>query len=189
MEIDMNKNIFVRLAGRLLMLGAITVLLTGAVASPVGAQDGGPIIFRDHLDDTFTTGYCGFPMKVDTTGTGVFHLFLDENGDFERIIITSANIKLSFTNLDTGETVWTPSVNMVEAQLNADGTGTQTLRGLLWHLIVPDEGLLTADVGRIDFLLTFDENGNIISADVVFAAGQQEGEFLSMLCTVLAPGP
>ena len=148
---------------------------------------GGPLIFREPVDDIFTTGYCGFPMEVHTTGTAMVRVFLDESGNFERALITAPETRLRFTNLDTGESLWTPSVNMVQETANADGTGTQTLRGLLWHLVVPGQGLVTADVGRIDFQFTFDEQGNIESEEVVFAAGQWPGPnvFPDTLCSVL----
>jgi hypothetical protein len=169
-------------AGTLAIFGAIAAMS----AARVEAQGGGPIIFREEIDDSFTTGACGFPMEVRTTGTGVFHLFLDETGSFERLIITEPQVRITFTNLETGESVWTPSVNMVMQVLNEDGTGTKTLRGLLWRLVVPGDGLLTADVGRIDFLFTFDDEGNIISEEIVFSAGQQENNFLPMVCSALA---
>lgn len=47
-------------------------------------------------------------------------------------------------------------------------------------------GLLTVDVGRIDFQFTFDDQGTIIGEEVVFVAGQQEGQFEHLLCSVLA---
>ncbi len=160
-------------------------LVTVGFAPMAQVQPDGPIIWQDEVNDSFTTGFCGFPMEVTTTGTGVFHLFLDEEGNFEKIIITEPTMRITFTNLDTGETVWTPSVNMAEEIANEDGTGTKTLRGLQWHLIVPREGLVTADTGRIDWLFTFDDQGNIISEDVVFSAGIQEGVFAPALCQVL----
>lgn len=160
-------------------------LVTGAFISPSGHASGAPIIWQDDVEDVFVTGFCGFPMEVRTTGTAVFHLFLDEDGNFERIIITEPTMKMVFTNLITGEAVWTPSVNMTQEQLNEDGTGTKTLRGLLWHLVVPGEGLVTADVGRIDWLFTFDDQGNVVSEDLVFVAGIQENQLPPMLCSVL----
>ena len=109
--------------------GLLFALLAGSslVARASGA---GPLIIREPVDDIFTTGYCGFPMEVHTTGTAVVRVFFDEHGNFERALITAPQTRLSFTNLDTGESVWTPSVNMVQETANADGTGTQTLRGL-----------------------------------------------------------
>jgi hypothetical protein len=159
--------------------------VTGAFTSPSRLASGAPIIWQEDVEDVFVTGFCGFPMEVRTTGTGVFHLFLDENGNFERIIITAPTVKIVFTNLNTGESVWTPSVNMVEQRMNEDGTGTLTYKGLLWHLVVPGEGLVTADVGRIDWLFTFDDEGSVVSEELVFAAGIQENQLPPMLCSVL----
>ena len=163
-----------------------------ALAVVVGAQvsvhaSGGPLIIRQAIDDTVTVGFCGFPMEIHSTGTMVAHVFFDDAGNFQRALITAPKTRLTFTNLDTGASVWTPSVNMVQETANEDGTGTQTLRGLLWHLIVPGQGLVTADVGRIDFQFTFDEDGNIASEEVVFAAGQWPGPgaFPMALCDVL----
>jgi hypothetical protein len=154
------------------------VASVGAVQ--VGAQ-GGPLIFRETVDDTFVAGFCGFPLEVHSTGTAVFHVFFDASGAFERVLITAPQVQVAFTNLETGASVWTPSVNMVRETANEDGTFVVTLRGLFWHLIVPGQGLVTADVGRIDLLMS--PGGG--SSEVVFEAGQQDGEFLQTLCSVL----
>ena len=166
--------------------GLLFALLVGSGLA-ARASGAGPLIIREAVDDTFTTGYCGFPMEVHTTGTTMVRVFFDESGNFERALITAPGTRVSFTNLDTGESVWTPSVNMVQETANADGTGTQTLRGLLWHIVVAGEGLVTADVGRIDFHFTFDDQGNIESEEVVFAAGQWPGPnvFFDTLCSIL----
>jgi hypothetical protein len=171
---------------RIAVGGLLFALLLGTGLA-TRASGAGPLIIRDSVDDTFTTGYCGFPMQVHTTGDVVVRVFFDESGNFARALITAPETRLQFTNLDTGASVWTPSVNMVQETANADGTGTQTLRGLLWHLVVPGQGLVTADVGRIDFQFTFDEDGNIVTEDVVFAAGQWPGQnvFFDSLCPVL----
>lgn len=165
-------------------LGTTIALMLFVGTNPAVAA--GPTIVREDADDVFVTQFCGFPMEVRTTATGIFHLFFDEDGALERVLVTTANSKLTFTNLVTGEAVWTPSVNMVEGHFNDDGTATTTLRGLFWHLIVPGEGLITADVGRLDLLETFDESGNIVSEEVVFSAGIQENQFLPTVCIVLS---
>lgn len=161
------------------------IVVTWGLATSVRAVGSGPIIFKEIADDTFVTNFCGFPMQVRSTGTAIVHLFLDANGDFQRVIITAPQTRMTFANLDSGKTVWTPSVNMVISEANEDGTGTQSLRGLLWHLIVPGEGLITADIGRLDYRLTFDNHGDISDEEVVFSAGIQEGQFVPTLCSVL----
>jgi len=163
----------------------ITGALIGGDVVRLQASAGGPIIFRQQIDDIATTTFCGFPMEIRTTGTAVIHLFLDDDGGFQRVIVTAPRTRLTFTNTATGESVWTPSVNMVQEIANADGTGTQTLRGLFWHLVVPGEGLVAVDVCRIAFVFTFDDLPNIVSEEVAFEAGQWEGQFIPMLCSAL----
>ena len=123
---------------------AAAALLSTVLAARIQATTGQPLIFQDVLNDIFTTGFCGYPIQVETTGTGVFHVFFDDEGAFERAIITSADIKITFTNTLTGEVVWTPSVNMTQEVMESDVTGTKTLRGLLWHLIVTHPRLCSA---------------------------------------------
>ena len=157
----------------------------GAYRASAAAGDP-PLILRLPVDDAFVTnGLCGYPLEIRTTGTAVIHVFPTDLWD-ARVIITAPQTRLQFTNLLTGESIWTPSVNMVMQIPHEDGTGTKTLRGLLWRLVLPGEGLITADVGRIDVLFTFDDAGNIVSEELVFSAGQQNGDFLEQTCATLA---
>src|SRR5690242_3671763 len=94
-------------------------------------------------------GGCSFPLRIEFTGTAHVRLYLDASGNPTRILITGADVKGTFTNSATGASVWTPSPNMVLVTFNADGTVTQSLRGLLDRIVVPGQGLITADVGRI----------------------------------------
>src|SRR5687767_1650532 len=87
-------------------------LLVGS--SLTARAGGGPLIIRESVDDVFTTGYCGFPMEVRTTGTAMVRVFFDDSANFDRALITAPETRLRFTNLDTGESIWTPSVNMVQ---------------------------------------------------------------------------
>lgn len=168
-----------RVAWRLTTLALVVQM---GVLAGLEARGNAPVIVREAVNDTFTTGFCGFPMEVETTGTGIFHEFYDDDGNLERVIVTSAAIRLTFTNLLTGESVWTPSVNMVLVEIDEV---VQSLRGLLWRLVIPGEGLVTADVGRIDFQFVLDENGEVVSEEIVFSAGQQENAFIAAVCDAL----
>jgi hypothetical protein len=165
----------------------VAALCVSAGAYQASAAAGEPpLILRLPVDDGFVTnGLCGYPLEIRTTGTAVVHVFPTDLWD-ERVIITAPQTRLTFTNLLTGESIWTPSVNMVMQIPHEDGTGTKTLRGLLWRLVLPGEGLVTADAGRIDFLFTFDDAGNIVSEELVFSAGQQNGDFFEQTCAALA---
>lgn len=165
-------------------VAALFVGSVGAYQASAGGEP--PLILRLPVDDAFVTNrLCGYPLEIRTTGTAVVHVFPTDLWD-ERVIITAPQTRLTFTNLLTGESIWTPSVNMVMQIPHDDGTGTKTLRGLLWRLVLPGEGLVTADAGRLDVLFTFDDAGNIVSEELVFSAGQQHGDFLEQTCTALA---
>ncbi|SRR5260221_3373304 len=148
-----------------------------------------PIIqFVPVISDVTFHHLCSFPILLHTKGTAIFHVYFDNAGHFLRVIITSPDTTLTFTNLSNGKSVWTPSVNMVEEYGNPDGTGTQTLRGLLDRIVVPGQGLVAADVGRLDLVFTLDSFGNPIgNPQVTFISGIQDGIIPnpSILCSVL----
>jgi hypothetical protein len=171
---------------RIVAASCIAVAVSAVSAIRLDAR-GKPFMVRNYIDSTFTTGYCGFPMQVHTTGSAVLHYFLDEASNPVRLLITASDIKISFTNLDTGAMVWSPSVNTVDYEIRNDGTVLKTLNGLFWRLVLPGEGLITADVGRLQLLQTFDSNGNVIDEEVTFSAGQQDGTFPHEICGALAP--
>jgi hypothetical protein len=163
----------------------ITLAVTAGTASPSAAEPQKPQIFRFPIDDlAVTQGLCGFAVSIHTTGTAVVHVFPTDLWD-ERVIITAPSTRLTLTNIATGESVWTPSVNMVMQLPHEDGTGTKSLRGLFWRLVIPGRGLVAADVGKLDVLFTFNEAGEIVSEEVVFTAGQQDGTFLQEMCAAL----
>ena len=167
------------------MLLGFSLLLLSFTARAFAAE---PLIFSVPAGPDVTYHHlCSFPVLVHTTGNAIFHVFFDSAGNFSHVIITAPQTTLTFTNTINGKSVWTPSVNMVEEYGNPDGTGTQTLRGLLDHIIVPGQGLIAADVGRVDIVYTFDNSGNIIGAQTVFSSGQQDGIIPnpSILCSVL----
>jgi hypothetical protein len=170
------------------ILVVVLVSLTGVfgVTTLGAAPSGKPLIFRVPIDDIDLTQYlCGFPVSIHTQGTAVIHVFPTDSWD-DRVIITAPGTRLTFTNVTTGESIWTPSVNMIMQTPNDDGTGTKSLRGLLWRLVIPGRGLVAADVGKLDVLFTFDASGQIVSEEVVFSAGQQDGTFLQEMCAALA---
>lgn len=168
----------------------IAALLTGAFAAPFQPASG-PTISRITVNDSFTQYVCGDPgpgfmMKTQATGTAVIHRFAGKNGDFEKYIITQPRMRMKFTNLDTGESVWTPTVSMTMQQKNAAGKVTLKMEtGLKWRIIVRGEGIVTGEVGRIVWRYVYDDDGNFIDSDIVFSAGIQDGNVAPVLCEVL----
>lgn len=157
-------------------------LLTLGASQPAVAQQ--PGIFREPVDTVVTETSCGFPIEIRTTGTAVIHIFPTDLFS-PRVIITAPRMTVTFTNLLTGESISTPSPNIITETPQEDGTRIDSLTGLFWRLVVRGEGLITADVGKIDLVVTFKENGEVESVEQTFSSGQQNGDFLTQVCTVL----
>ena len=116
--------------------------------------------------------------------------FVDEAGNF---VATQARIRLKESFIGpTGATLTYPNVGIDKIAYNADGTHTVTATGILGlRVVVPGEGLVIADVGRIVSTLTFDpETGEVVQEETDFEAGQRpedfdEAEALAAICAYL----
>jgi hypothetical protein len=158
----------------LLVLGCAAALVVmggaSAVAAPAASHE------RIEVDDTIVLeGECAFPVEVHITGTLVTNV--TPQGTIEAF----PTFRVTFTNLDTGASISSPSPVVARTVSNDDGTATVYATGLAGHLIVPGEGLITVDVGRLVFIT--DETGEPIG-EPAFIAGQFEGVFPA-LCDVL----
>lgn len=167
---------------RFIVAGIILVwLLTGAFA-PQSLTQSTPTIWRQSVNDTNTNTFCGFPMRIDTKGTGIIHVWHTPSGGVQRIMITQASMKMTFTNVNNGKSVWSPSVNMQQTRIGSDGSLTQIVRGLVWRIVVPGKGVVAANVGRNDWTLKFTSSGILFSSKI---SGQHDGSIPQALCTVL----
>jgi hypothetical protein len=160
----------------LLVLGCTAALMVmggaSAAAAPAASHD------RVEVDETFVDEEaCAFPVEVHVTGTVVTNV--TPQGTIEAF----PRFRVTFTNLDTGASISTVSPAVVRAVSNGDGTATLFVTGLQGHLIVPGEGMVSGDVGRLVFIVD-EETGEQIG-DFVFMAGQFAFGPLPTLCDVL----
>ncbi len=159
----------------LLMASLMALLLTApAFAVP-------PTFETIPLERTFVDSEaCGFPVKAEITGKLKIQHHFDQEGDpvFDRI--TFVQWSLTITNLETGESIRTVGPEPIKVTFNQDGSVTEAHMGLIHHIVVPGEGLVTADVGRIVFLITEDD------FETTFEAGIHEMRFFHTFCEVLA---
>ena len=73
----------------------------------------------------------------------------------------------------------------MHATLDPDtGSATVTLTGLSGHLIVPGQGVVAQDSGRI---VLFFEDPEDQEPDVLFESGRLDGGPFPALCDILAP--
>ncbi len=86
----------------------------------------------------------GFVVRTSTTGTALFHVAGD------KIVVTQARSRITWTNVANGRSVWTPSVGNWTMQPDANGNLVVTMSsGILQRIVVPGEGVVSADVGKI----------------------------------------
>ena len=126
---------------------------------------------------------CDFPVRLEFAGQLNIQHHFDGDGtpSFDRI--TFVQWSLTITNLDTGESIFTVGPEPIMVTFNQDGSITEAHMGLILHIVSPGEGLVTADVGRIVFLITFEDGEEV---ETVFEAGIHEMVFFPTFCEVLA---
>jgi hypothetical protein len=140
--------------------------------------------------DEFLTAQCGFTVTHTVVGTIKESVLVDEAGNF---VVTQARFRLKEALIGpTGATLTYPNVGIDKIAYNPDGTQTVTATGILaLRVVVPGEGLVIANVGRVVTTLTFDpETGEVVQEETDFEAGQRpedfdEAEALAAICAYL----
>ena len=91
-----------------------------------------------------------------------------------------------------GERQSFPNVGVDKIVYNPDGTQTVTSTGIIGlRYVVPGEGLVIANIGRLVTTFTFDpETGEVVGAETLIEAGQRpedfdEAEALAAICAYL----
>jgi hypothetical protein len=106
---------------------------------------------------------CDFALRVSQNGGNLHRkVFSDENGDPVRIIQAGKGFLLTYTNLDTGNSVTIRTDGSVsKTTFNPDGTQTVSATGhnglILFPSDVPAGPTTTHYIGRIVY--TIDQNG------------------------------
>jgi hypothetical protein len=152
----------------LVVLAAIVALTTTGVAISAGPS------FRDR--DTFSdtdTDFCGTGETVLVEGSAVANIWLGSTGgDDEQEIKITLNLMISYTNPETGATVfehWAVlRTNEIISGLES-GVHTHefTERGLKATYVLVGGGLITRDAGSLTYRVTFDENDNVTNFEIV----------------------
>lgn len=156
-------------------------MLTSSPAAAIPPEHFPP----EQVDETFVIeDVCDFPIEIHVTGTVRHTHYFDQDGNEIRDITVFPNFKITFTNLDTGESLSTPSPSVEFIDLNPDGSATVTIAGLGGRLTVPGVGIVAQDVGRI---VLFFEGPEDEEPDILFTAGKflGEGDPFPEACEVL----
>jgi hypothetical protein len=173
---------------------ALALLLTLGLA-PAAAAPPEEKFNIIEVDDEFVaprlTAECGFTVMVTDVGTIKESGFVDEAGNF---VVTQASFHITRTFIGpTGASLSVPIVGVDKIVENPDGTVTVTSTGInALRQVVPGEGLVLADIGRVVTTFTFDpETGEEVEAVTDFEAGQRPEDFdqaeaFAAVCAYLA---
>jgi len=137
----------------------------------------------DPMDDQ-TEPSCEFPVRIDTVGTGIQHTVLKPDGS-KTTLFVQPSTKVTFTNVENGKSLTTPSVNLLMTKRDAFGNVTlSTSKGLIWRIVVPGHGLVAADIGQFGYRVKYDANGNFLSWEPI-SSGIHDGVTVEKLCQYL----
>jgi len=165
------------------------MVVVGAAALSAVANASPPESSTTQLDDTVVipaapTGPCAFPVQIHITGQIVTTRFFDQDGTEIR---RSVRVSTSATYSANGKSIADQSGGVRHWTLDPQtGSVTVTLTGLAGHLVVPGQGVVVQDSGRVVAILDSPEDQD---PDVLFQSGHHIGEGgpFPAVCEVLAP--
>jgi hypothetical protein len=162
---------------RRLLLICSTILLSLGLFTPALAAK--PEIFTILVDDTFVIEGCdGFSVIERVQGRIKVSIHFDQDGNFV-MQIARFSLRHTYTNSETGASLFSPDVGIDKTVINEDGSGTTAVIGIVARIVVPGEGTVFRHLGRIVF--------DINTGEVVFEAGQHDdfADLLPALCSAL----
>jgi len=157
-----------------LLAAAASLLL----ASAATAAQPDIVKFQINFSETFSD--CGFDAVHTTIGFVTVHDFFDQTGTL-KVEIANFSFTETFANPENGASVRTQDVGPNILTVSKDGSFTVATIGLITNVVVPGQGKVAGESGRI--VASFDADGNFIG--VVFVAGPDD-DFLAAICEVLA---
>jgi hypothetical protein len=131
-------------------------------------------------EDVVITDQCAFPVLGHVEGREIITTFTDRAGNPVKQIGVFPGNTLTFTNLDTGESVTLVATGSFHVQAESDGSVTVMITGhgpFFSNPITGEPGIWYLNGGRV--VATFDAEGNMTSVDAT-------GNNLVNLCAQLA---
>jgi hypothetical protein len=129
------------------------VVVAFSIAVSSGASAAPPV--RDRFSVHLTgfapavSAFCGFRIERDIAGDLIDTTFVDGDGNAKRFLEVAPGFKVSFTNPANGITVTYPNVFSVHQTFNADGSIDEATVGLVFRVIVPGQGPVAINTGRL----------------------------------------
>ena len=169
-----------RLLGTLVLCLVASMALT-PVASAASTEHGDKVVdVRDFIHPR-VSALCGFPVRMQYEGWYRTSTFYDRDGEV-RMEIHQSIYRVTWSA--NGKTLDAGVAGPLRVVYNDDGTQTLYITDVI-HRNAPGEGITSGEAGRTVLVLTFDEDGNVISEEVVSESGLRLP--LQGLCDYLAP--
>ena len=173
-------------------LSAVLVALFALIALPTAGLGAPPDdrFVVEYVDETavgpFLTNQCGFTVLRRTEGT-ILHS--SDPVEISRVRLTTTFIGpngVTLTNPDVGAD---RTLSVVEDEAGNTVVTEQATGVLVVRAVVPGEGVVFANAGRVVRQFTFDAAGNLIDFEVIEDAGlarSPDEAQLTALCAYLA---
>jgi|SRR5205823_6962080 len=158
----------------------LSTLLIGLAVVPAATANKPMREVNPAPEDFVITDQCAFPVLSHVEGSEIVTTFTDRAGNPVKQIGVFPGNTLTFTNLDTTESITLVATGSFHVRAERDGSITVTITGhgpFLSNPITGEPGIWYLNGGRI--LATFDAEGNMTSIDAT-------GNDLVNLCVQLA---
>jgi hypothetical protein len=156
---------------RICLVPAMLVMLLAVVPGTASAQGGlGAPDFKDRFTNEFVDeDFCGTGASVQVVESIVGNVW-EQDGVFVKATFRG---RVSITYGDTTVYALSAGRDFQVTEGDPEGAHTElvTATGLRAFLRVPGEGAVTLDHGFLQFLATFDENGDFVGVEVLTDAG------------------
>ena len=172
----MGKNQFFVAA----LSAAVCVLGLGGTASAAKPES-----VRIEVDE-FIPGNlnCGsYSLDEHVFGHIIFRNFVRD----DEVVMTLNNfaLKHTWTNPDTGESLTFPDVGADHFTISRDGSAILAIVGIVARVVVPGEGIVAGEIGRVEFFFT---DPNDQDPDVTLSGIHDGfGAIEQAICEALAP--
>jgi hypothetical protein len=164
----------------------ITAALIGLLAVSPAATGAPPTHERVIIRDAFTIPageLCAFPVNVRATGTVLVTTHFNRDGSVD-FISERPNIRITVTNPANGSFLTDRDVGLDKRVFNPDGTSDVLSTGIHFKVKSPDGGIIFRRIGLQ--IIHLDENGELISIDIVGGNFDPLEEFEAIVCGALA---
>jgi len=165
---------------------AVGVLVVGALAFISAAGAAKPDATRIEVDEINLGAIdCGsYELDEHLTGHIILRDFFTD-GEFVMSVNNFA-LKHTISNPTTGESLTTPDVGADHLTVAEDGSAIVAVIGIVSRVVVPGEGIVAGEVGKVTLLFTDPAD---TEPDVVSVAGIHDGfdAIDAAFCAALAP--